>query len=405
MTPEETLYRASWFWLRDRVVELEREVAAMRTEHAMDIKSYNDKSFELLAAERDIAASDAKIIELTIERDKEVWRTYADHTHKELLRSNGALTAKLIELGREVSARDQRIRAIDGERRALLLDPENGELNRLRLFLKDTVEDMECLPECDSYGHAELCPVTNTVQAFRLLRERLATLESDNAEQQKMLEEYAAGGANEILDAVGLSAALTDAQAENSVLREQIAEAWSAHGEVQKRVTEREELFRDACRTITDMETRDPDKRIAELEAAMADLNSYDAPAEVVTLRQQLAERDERILELEYQCKFNEGYFATLKELGLPERFLEEYQSQKMQIRELEQQLKSTQERLAEAEQLLRDVLETTPVDEHGYQWGMRGLKEYFAKHAPAIDPTAEIDPPEFESDEPEVKE
>jgi len=56
----------------------------------------------------------------------------------------------------------------------LLRDPEVGELNRLRLYVRDTSEDMECLPLCDSNGHEELCPVTNVMQAFRLLRERLA---------------------------------------------------------------------------------------------------------------------------------------------------------------------------------------------------------------------------------------
>lgn len=49
-----------------------------------------------------------------------------------------------------------------------------GEYERLekvhRQFISDTVDRMECLPKCDSYGHEELCPVTNPMEAFRKLR-------------------------------------------------------------------------------------------------------------------------------------------------------------------------------------------------------------------------------------------
>ena len=43
-------------------------------------------------------------------------------------------------------------------------------------FLDDCSDDMECLPECNSYGHQELCPVTNPAAAWRQLREELNQL-------------------------------------------------------------------------------------------------------------------------------------------------------------------------------------------------------------------------------------
>lgn len=48
------------------------------------------------------------------------------------------------------------------------------ELYFRRQFLTDVIDDMECLPGCDSVDHEELCPVTNPMQAFRQLREQLS---------------------------------------------------------------------------------------------------------------------------------------------------------------------------------------------------------------------------------------
>lgn len=113
----------------------------------------------------------------------------------------------------------------------------------------------------------------------------------------------------------------------------------------------------------------------------------------VVTLEREREARDERIRELERQvtnltstveawnhaeiikcgCKYNKVWGGMKWEHWL---------SPCKEHREREQQLKAAQERLAEAEGLLRDVLETTPVDENGHQWGMRAVKEYFAKHS-----------------------
>lgn len=144
------------------------------------------------------------------------------------------LEQKVIAVERDLAARDAQLAA---------LGP--WTVQTLRQYVADTSDGFECETGCDSYGHTELCPVTNTVQAFRLLRERLAALEQANKE------------------------------------------GW------------------------------------------------------------------------ETATQENDVAFQAV------------------------QKLKAAQERLAEAEQLLRGVLETTPVDEHGHQWGMRGLKEYFAKHSP----------------------
>jgi hypothetical protein len=53
-----------------------------------------------------------------------------------------------------------------------------GEVERLandlklsRGVVKDVFDDMECLPNCDSYGHEEECPDVNPMAAFRKLRQ------------------------------------------------------------------------------------------------------------------------------------------------------------------------------------------------------------------------------------------
>ena len=55
--------------------------------------------------------------------------------------------------------------------------------------------------------------------------------------------------------------------------------------DLKRRLTESEANFDFACKTIENMKTRDPDKRIEELENALSELNSFDAPAEMVSLR------------------------------------------------------------------------------------------------------------------------
>ena len=54
------------------------------------------------------------------------------------------------------------------------------ENDLLEQCVKDTCEDMECLPSCDSYAHDECCPVANPIHAWRQLKaevERLAECE------------------------------------------------------------------------------------------------------------------------------------------------------------------------------------------------------------------------------------
>lgn len=48
-----------------------------------------------------------------------------------------------------------------------------AELNTLRQLVKDTCEDMECEPSCDSIAHSESCPVANPAYAWRKLRAEL----------------------------------------------------------------------------------------------------------------------------------------------------------------------------------------------------------------------------------------
>jgi DNA repair exonuclease SbcCD ATPase subunit len=90
------------------------------------------------------------------------------------------------------------------------------ERNTYQEIVRDTCADMECLPGCDSWGHEELCPVTNPQAAWRDLRSRLTA-----AEQKIAL--YAAcmntGGADE------LHARLSAAEQRAGENERQIAEA------------------------------------------------------------------------------------------------------------------------------------------------------------------------------------
>lgn len=58
------------------------------------------------------------------------------------------------------------------------LKAKTEECERWQAVVKDTVEDMECVEGCDSYGHNEGCPVAYPAVAWRMLRERLATAEA-----------------------------------------------------------------------------------------------------------------------------------------------------------------------------------------------------------------------------------
>lgn len=66
--------------------------------------------------------------------------------------------ARALEI--ELSASIERERALTEDRELFLQ------------FMRDTGEDMECLPTCDSEAHDAACPVANPAVAFRILRER-----------------------------------------------------------------------------------------------------------------------------------------------------------------------------------------------------------------------------------------
>ena len=66
-----------------------------------------------------------------------------------------------------------------------------GELARMRQYFHDTSDDMQCLEKCDSYGHEELCPVTNAMAAFRQLRAQLEEKEREIMKLRSVLAEIA----------------------------------------------------------------------------------------------------------------------------------------------------------------------------------------------------------------------
>lgn len=59
---------------------------------------------------------------------------------------------------------------------------------RLQQFAADTTEGFDCLPSCDSIAHDTMCPVAHPVEAWRILRERLAECEREKAGIRAALE-------------------------------------------------------------------------------------------------------------------------------------------------------------------------------------------------------------------------
>ena len=53
---------------------------------------------------------------------------------------------------------------------------------RFKQFADDVSGEMECLPECDSYAHAENCPVAYPEIAFHKLRTEIGRLRNQNKE-------------------------------------------------------------------------------------------------------------------------------------------------------------------------------------------------------------------------------
>lgn len=83
----------------------------------------------------------------------------------------------------EISRLRERVRELTED-----LGPWTAKL--LRQYVDDTSDGFECLPKCDSYGHEDMCPVTNTVAAFRLLRGQLAEAQKRIAELEAGLTAY-----------------------------------------------------------------------------------------------------------------------------------------------------------------------------------------------------------------------
>lgn len=64
---------------------------------------------------------------------------------------------------------------------------QDEKLKSLTQYLKDSSNDMECLPKCDSFGHEEDCPVVNTMAAFRKIREENVALKKEVKDLKRSL--------------------------------------------------------------------------------------------------------------------------------------------------------------------------------------------------------------------------
>lgn len=88
-------------------------------------------------------------------------------------------------LASEVDARIEEI-AADRLTYALELDLQRKRVAELEKYERDykrlataiNLQPGECLPECDSYGHAEKCTYANDAENFMQMTERLAVLET-----------------------------------------------------------------------------------------------------------------------------------------------------------------------------------------------------------------------------------
>ena len=83
---------------------------------------------------------------------------------------------------------DQIASRLAAEERVKELEAKHDRLRAdFDALCKDTVDGMECLPTCDSYGHDDACPVAYPVNAWRLLR---AELEKARRERDYFKEKW-----------------------------------------------------------------------------------------------------------------------------------------------------------------------------------------------------------------------
>lgn len=85
------------------------------------------------------------------------------------------MTKDYVELHAEALAK---IDTLEQQLQAAQEDLGPWTAKTLRQYVADTSDGFECLPNCDSFGHEEFCPVSNVVAAWRQLRERLAEAET-----------------------------------------------------------------------------------------------------------------------------------------------------------------------------------------------------------------------------------
>lgn len=69
------------------------------------------------------------------------------------------------------------------------LDEMRRENQNLKQLVKDTCDDMECLPGCNSLAHDEQCPVVHPMEAWRALRRREQQLEEEVERFKQTLED------------------------------------------------------------------------------------------------------------------------------------------------------------------------------------------------------------------------
>jgi hypothetical protein len=98
-----------------------------------------------------------------------------------------ALEAELAKAERELTAihnsnTDNLVSGLGWQQRA-----ETAE-QRFKILAEDTSQGFECLPDCDSYGHNEQCPVANPLEAWKQLRAELAAAKADNVDLRDWLE-------------------------------------------------------------------------------------------------------------------------------------------------------------------------------------------------------------------------
>lgn len=258
-----------------------------------------------------------------------------------------------------------KLRLIERSEQLAALGP--WTVQTLRQYVADTSDGFECLPNCDSFGHEELCPVTNTVQAFRLLRERLA-------DQDTVREAYC------------------------ETLRAEYAEKYrQLREEFERQLVQRDERVRELeqrldsyiCRAEQDLE---PKLKAAQERGKIAIRKYESAETEAIRLSDKVRTLEQQLKAAQERLNVYLDFFRLLDIRATDEDLQAAVDRRVAQLAEL----KSTKERLAEAEGLVEQgnqvvalTMKAIPVEgtivafkEERAKF-LRLYQEYFAKHSP----------------------